>query len=112
MENNQIDQAAPSAAKSKKTNFKYNPNAPFFLHLQDKGKMTSVNGSPMPMAVWNLIISIRDCRLYSKGIKPHRNWKISQVKDYFGIKGNASDLADQLEIIKDSIYSDIQRAEQ
>ena len=57
----------------------------------------NVNGNPMSLAYWNLIISIRDCKLYSKGIKPHRNWKITQVKQYFGVKGNAQVIAEKLE---------------
>ena len=57
----------------------------------------SVNGAPMSHAYWNLIVSIRDCKLYSKGIKPHRNWKISDVKWYFGVKGGAEVIAKKLE---------------
>ncbi len=106
MENQDLT-PTPTEKKVPRGTFKIDTNAPFFQHLNDKGKMTSVNGSPMPIAVWNLVISIRDCRLYSKGIKPHRNWQISQVKAYFGIKGNAESLAEQLELIKESIYSNI-----
>jgi hypothetical protein len=63
----------------------------------DLGQNLNVNGSPMPAGVWNLLLSIRDCKLYSKGIKPHRNWKISDVKWYFGIKGGAAEMALRLE---------------
>jgi hypothetical protein len=48
----------------------------------------------------NLIKSIRDCKLYSKGIKPHRMWKISDVKWYFGVKGDAGKIAEVLEQYK------------
>lgn len=68
---------------------------------QDMAKFTQVNGKPMPWGYWNLIISIRDCSLYSKGIKPHRNWKISDVKWYFGIKGNATQMAQTLNEYRD-----------
>lgn len=68
---------------------------------QDMAKLTSVDGKPMPWGYWNLIISIRDCSLFSKGIKPHRNWKISDVKWYFGIKGNASQMAETLKEYRD-----------
>ena len=57
----------------------------------------SMNGKPMSRAYWNLIISIRDCKLYSRGIKPHRNWKIGDVKWYFGVKGGAESIATKLE---------------
>jgi hypothetical protein len=59
-----------------------------------------VNGVPMSHAYWNLILSIRDCKLYSKGIKPHRNWRISDVKWYFGVKGSAEVIAEKLEQYK------------
>ena len=46
---------------------------------QDLNVMMNVNTKPMSRGVWNLILSKRDVQLYSKGIKPHRNWKISDV---------------------------------
>ena len=66
----------------------------------DLVKNVNVNGKAMPFGYWNLIISIRDCKLYSKGIKPHRNWKISDVKWYFGVKGDAVKISETLEQYK------------
>ena len=63
----------------------------------DLSETINVNGGAMPVGYWNLIISIRDCKLYSKGIKPHRNWKISDVKWYFGVKGDAVKISETLE---------------
>lgn len=63
----------------------------------DFGNELNVNGAPISRAYWNLILSIRDCKLYSKGIKPHRNWKITDVKCYFGVKGSAQVIAEKLE---------------
>ena len=60
----------------------------------------NMNGAPMSRAYWNLILSIRDCKLYSKGIKPHRFWKIGDVKAYFGVKGGADAIANKLEQYK------------
>ena len=71
----------------------------------DLGISLNVNGSPMPAAMWNLLLSIRDCKLYSKGIKPHRNWRISDVKWYFGVKGGAGDIAKRLEEYKEALAS-------
>ena len=48
---------------------------------------------------YNLICSKRDLRLYSKGIKPHGNWKITQVKKYFGITGNVNAMLEKLRTI-------------
>ena len=72
----------------------------------DFGSQMSVNGSPMSHAYWNLIVSIRDCKLYSKGIKPHRAWKISDVKWYFGVKGNANQIAERLEQYRDLLKAE------
>lgn len=49
---------------------------------------------------YNLIISIRDLRLYIKGIKPYRRWKITPLKEYFGIKGGKDKMLEQLTQIK------------
>ena len=66
----------------------------------DLGKSIKVNTGQMPVGYWNLITSIRDVKLYSKGIKPHRMWKIGDVKWYFGVKGDASKIAEVLEQYK------------
>lgn len=80
-----------------------NPNTQFFNDMTDESKTLKVNNGTMPLGYWNLIISIRDCKLYSKGIKPCRNFKITNVKKYFGIKGDASKLLTQLEDIKNAL---------
>ena len=36
-------------------------------------------------AMYNLICSKRDLTLFCKGIKPHRNWRLKDVKAYFGL---------------------------
>ena len=57
----------------------------------------SVNGSASSKGMYNLIVSKRDLGLWSKiGMKPHRHWKVTDVKRYFGLKGN-----------KEKIYEDI-----
>ena len=70
----------------------------------DLEKNINVNGGAMPVGYYNLIVSIQDCKLYSKGIKPHRNWKISDVKWYFGVKGNAQQIAEVLEKYKETLF--------
>ena len=35
--------------------------------------------------IYNLICSKRDLKLFCKGIKPHRNFKLIDVKTYFGL---------------------------
>ena len=53
--------------------------------LQD---IENPNNNGVNRGLFNLIVSIRDLRLYGKGIKPHRGWKITSVKKYFGMNGN------------------------
>ena len=60
----------------------------------------NLNGKQTPRGYWNLIVSIRDCKLFSKGIKPTRSWKITNVKNYFGVKGNALQISETLETYK------------
>ena len=47
-------------------------------------------------AMYNLITSKAAVQLWTKGIKPHSNWKITDVKKYFGMNGNASVLHSKL----------------
>ena len=68
---------------------------------KDKEKIIKVNYSIMSLAEYNTIISIRDLKLWKAGMKPNRNWKVSNVKKYFGLTGNdRQGLINQLEKIK------------
>ena len=51
------------------------------------------------MAMYNLITSKGAVKLWTKGIKPNRHWKISDVKWYFGMTGNAETLLTKLETL-------------
>jgi len=73
------------------------PSLPFMKDLQ---KSIQVNDGSMPIGIWNLIVSIRDVSLYTKGIKPHRSWRITDVKKYFGAKGSAEKVLEHLKEIK------------
>jgi|TARA_R110000765_G_scaffold240613_1_gene342923 hypothetical protein len=55
---------------------------------QDLDNPISINGNQSSKGYYNLIVSIRDVSLFSKGIKPHRHWRLKDVKCYFGLKGN------------------------
>ena len=57
--------------------------------------------------MYNLICSKRDLKLYTKGIKPHRRWKITDVKKYFGINGNPEIVLKKLNTIYGIINSEI-----
>ena len=61
------------------------------------------------MAMYNLITSKGAVKLWTKGIKPNRHWRITDVKNYFGMNGNAETLLTKLEtlheIIKEGLNS-------
>lgn len=73
----------------------------FFSDLTDDTKIIHVNSTPMSLGYWNLICSIRDVKLFSHGVKIHRLWKFTDVKKYFGVKGDAHKIAQQLEELKE-----------
>ena len=48
------------------------------------------------LGIYNLLITKRDTHLYCVGVKPNKAFKISNVKKYFGIKGNKFNIDTQL----------------
>ena len=56
--------------------------------------------TPVNPGWWNLTISVRDLKMWSRGIKANRNWKVSNVKSYFNIRGNKDSLVTQIEAIQ------------
>ena len=55
------------------------------------------------LGMWNLSLSIRDLKLYCKGIKPHRRWRITPVKKYFGMTGHKEVLLEKLDRLQEII---------
>ena len=51
------------------------------------------------IAIYNLITSKGAVKLWTKGIKPNRHWRITDVKNYFGMNGNAETLLTKLETL-------------
>ena len=37
------------------------------------------------LGMWNLICSIRDLKLFCKGIKPHKKWRLKDARFYMGL---------------------------
>lgn len=66
------------------------------------------NGTDIPRGYYNLLLSIRDVSLFSKGIKPHRHWRLKDVKWYFGISGNTEKILTQLELIKNQLTETVE----
>ena len=63
---------------------------------KDQDKMFLMNSNLMSRAYYNLVVSIRDVKLWKSGMRPHRHWRITQVKTYFGVKGSTDKILDQL----------------
>lgn len=67
-------------------------------------RIINVNGVDMNMSYYNLIIVSAHCKLYAKGITPHRGWRFGPVKTYFGVKGNRQKVADTLTAYKFALF--------
>lgn len=75
------------------------------LALERGEEILSLNGKPMGHAVYNLLISKRDLEMWTRmKMKPHRRWKVSHVKKYFGIKGNGENLMNQFMLLYNNIH--------
>ena len=65
----------------------------------------SFNGKPMGLSVWNLLTSKRDLEMWTAiKMKPHRDWKVTDVKKYFGIKGSGRNLMNQFMLLYNNIH--------
>ena len=69
------------------------------ININEDCKFLKDLHSNQQMAMWNLITSKGAVKLYTKGIKPNRHWKITDVKKYFGMNGNAETLQKKLETL-------------
>jgi len=58
-------------------------------------------------AIYNLIVSRSAVRLWTKGIKPNRYWKVSHVKEYFGMNGSPKVLLEKMETLYSVIMGDL-----
>ena len=45
---------------------------------------------------YQLAVHKMQLKLYTKGIIPHRGWKITPMKKYYGLKGNTNKCLEQL----------------
>jgi len=79
----------------------------FFADLMAGGTL-NVNGNQMSRAMWNLIVTKRDLSLWcgSSKMKPNRHWKVTTVKEYFGLKGSGQKLLAQFL----ALYDEVERA--
>ena len=77
--------------------------------LKDLDAPLNINGAQSSRAYYNLVVSIRDVSLFSKGIKPHRMWRIGDVKRYFGVKGGTLKVLEQLQAYRDQLWETVEK---
>ena len=65
---------------------------------------SDLTGNPT-MARYNLIVVTGQLKLYSKGIKPSRHFRLKDIKRYFGISGNTETLITKINAI-DKVIQD------
>ena len=85
---------------------KVKQNSTPFLEDVASGKTINFNGKDMSIAFYNLVVSKRDLKLWQVGMKPHRHWRVTDVKKYFGIKGNKNELVMQINNLCDRFIRD------
>ena len=69
----------------------------------DWEKPMRINTMESNRGYYNLVLSIRDLGLHTKiGMKPHRHWRLKDVKQYFGITGSASSMLTRLQAFKNN----------
>ena len=59
---------------------------------------SDLTGNPT-MARYNLIVVTGQLKLYSKGIKPSRHFRLKDIKNYFGITGNLESITNKIDAI-------------
>jgi hypothetical protein len=72
--------------------------------LSDLETPLNINGVESCRGYYNLIVSIRDVSLFTKGLKPDRTWRLKDVKTYFGVKGGSAKVLEQLHAYKEAIF--------
>jgi len=80
--------------------------------VKDMSMIIDVDGVKVTVGFYNLILSIRDVKMFCRGMKPYKEWRLKDVKEYFGIKGNKFTVAKQLQAIYDDASDDSKKKEQ
>ena len=59
---------------------------------------SDLTGNPT-IARYNLIVVTGQLKLYSKGIKPSRHFRLKDIKNYFGVTGNLESITSKINAI-------------
>ena len=89
---------------------KFDTNAPFF-RLLEEGRTTfvgtSYGGRDMNRAVVKLTFDVGAMRMFCKGIVPARNFRLKDIKAFYGVKGNKQKVYEALIALKDSVIEQV-----
>lgn len=80
-------------------------SAPFWGGLDDAEQTFDLivwgQSGRLDWPIYNLLCSVRDLTMFCHhGMKPHRYWRLKDVKAYFGIKGSKEKILEQLEFLR------------
>ena len=78
--------------------------SPFMVHCQEN---IDINGKQWPTGYWQLVLHRSALRLWLKGIRANRHYRLKHTKEYFGITGNAESMYSFLDFL--CLYLDIDR---
>ena len=73
--------------------------------IRDLENQTNAQGATN-FALYNLAVCVGQVKLFNKGIKPSRHWRLKDVKSYFGLSGGTNKILAQLEQLQ-TIINDI-----
>ena len=65
---------------------------------------SSQGSRDIKFCLYNLIIASSQMSLYTKGLKPHRHFKVSDIKAYFGLKGSSAKVNEDLQSLKEYFF--------
>tara|TARA_Y100000593_G_scaffold94457_1_gene193629 strand:- start:6430 stop:6672 length:243 start_codon:yes stop_codon:yes gene_type:complete len=77
------------------------------ININEDCKFLKDIGTNSTLAMYNLITSKAAMELWCKGIKPNSNWKVSDVKSYFGMTGNKTTLLKNLNVLYDVVTNKV-----
>lgn len=80
---------------------KFDTNAPFWNEASTMNVGSTEGTAEVPVAQVKLISSIAAMKLFCSGIMPYRGFRMKDIKDYFGVKGNKQKVLQALESIKE-----------
>ena len=80
-------------------------------YQKDLKNVIHINSTKSTKAYYNLVVSIRDVKLWKAGLKAHRYFTLKSIKDYFGIKGNPDQLLEELYILRENYLNDLDKVD-